>query len=115
LGLSAHGYWGNRRYGNHLNLADYFSAVEKGHLPESLVDPLDLRSRLLERVILALRTTEGVPMSWLPVDALDWDRGVAEGIWEIKADMLVLTARGFLQIDGIEEVLARRVGTQAGQ
>ncbi len=111
LGASAHGYWGTRRYGNYSNLENYLAAVENGRLPEEIIDPLDLQARLLERVILALRTVQGVPLTWLPPKALDWQRGLEKGLWAIKGQNLILTARGFLQIDGIEEVLARRIGT----
>jgi len=115
LGAAAHGFWGKRRYGNHTQLDNYFCAVENGKLPEEFVDPLNLQARLLERIILGLRTSGGVPLAWLPADALDWERGTSSGLWFIRDKVLHLTPLGFLQIDGIEEVLSHRVGTWAGQ
>ena len=107
LGPGAHGYWGRRRYANFDDLEDWGSALAGGHLPEASVDPLDRSARRLERLILHLRTTEGVPLNWLPQQGWNMDQGVREGLWEIRKGRLALTGRGFLRIDTFEETLAR--------
>jgi oxygen-independent coproporphyrinogen-3 oxidase len=106
LGPSAHGYWGRRRYANFADLADWLAALDEGRLPEASVDPLAWRARRLEKLILTLRTRRGVPLGWLPDRGWDRDQGVSEGLWEIRKGRLILTGRGFLRIDTIEERLA---------
>ncbi|MEN8005571.1 MAG: coproporphyrinogen-III oxidase family protein [Candidatus Krumholzibacteriota bacterium] len=106
LGPAAHGFWGRRRYANFDNLDDWQAAVADGRLPEAEVDPLDRSARRLERLILALRTTRGVPLDWLPRCGWDTEQGLREGLWEVRDGRLVLTGRGFLRIDTIEERLA---------
>ncbi len=107
LGPSAHGFWGRRRHANLPGTAEWADAVQAGRLPEASVDTLDREARRLERVILALRTAAGVPLELLPAGALDLPRGVAEGLWNLEGGRLVLTGRGFLRIDTLEERLAR--------
>jgi oxygen-independent coproporphyrinogen-3 oxidase len=110
LGPGAHGFWGRRRYTNHPEPAIYHKAVREGHLPEAWAEILDPASRHLEKLFLALRTAQGIPLAALPPQALPLAKGRDEGLWEIHADFLSLTARGFLHIDGIEEKLARGLG-----
>jgi putative oxygen-independent coproporphyrinogen III oxidase len=106
LGPSAHGFWGKRRYANFDDLGRWLDVVEKGRLPEASSDPLDLSARRLERLILSLRTRRGVPLEWLPRRGWDTERGLREGLWEVRDGRLILTGRGFLRIDTIEERLA---------
>lgn len=107
LGPGAHGFWGRRRYANLADAEAYAAAVAAGRLPEASVDRLDRRARRLERLILPLRTAAGVPLAELPPGALPLARGAAQGLWRVAEGRLALTARGFLQIDGIEAALAR--------
>ncbi len=109
LGPGAHGCWGRRRHANHDDQAAWLADLRAGRLPEASVDPLDPRARRLERVILGLRTREGVPVAWLPPGAVDMDRGRNEGLWTLDRDRLALTPRGFLHIDTLEEALAARL------
>jgi len=106
LGPGAHGFWGRRRYANFDNLADWRDAVQNGCLPEESADPLALSARRLERLILGLRTLQGVPLAWLPRQGWGLETGLREGLWEIRDKRLVLTGRGFLRIDSLEERLA---------
>lgn len=107
LGPGAHGHWARRRTANHGRVATWLQEVEGGRLPEAAVDPLTVAARRLERLILGLRTVQGIPLSWLPAGALDLRRGQAEGLWTCDAGRLALTGRGFLRIDTIEAALAR--------
>jgi putative oxygen-independent coproporphyrinogen III oxidase len=108
LGPSAHGYWGRRRYANFADRKAWQGAVGAGEIPEESVDPLNLTARRLERAILALRTAAGLPLGWIPPGALDLERGQKEGLWQVADGHLVLSRRGFLRIDSLEERLAAR-------
>ena len=109
LGPGAHGFWGSRRYANESDPGRWSRSLEAGNLPEAVIDPLNRSARRLERAILSLRTSRGLPLEWLPAGALDLDRGKSNGWWNMVDDRLVLTRLGFLRIDGIEEALAGRI------
>lgn len=109
LGPGAHAAWGRWRRANHDALGDWLADLEAGRLPESSVESLDVGQRRLERVVLALRTADGVPLSWLPPGSLDLARGQAEGLWRVADGRLRLCGPGFLRLDTIEEALARRL------
>lgn len=109
LGPGAHGAWGRCRRANHDALEPWLADLDAGRLPEAAVDTLTTAARRLERVVLALRTREGVPLAWLPAGALDLPRGQAEGLWRVADGRLRLEGPGFLRIDTIEEALARRL------
>ncbi len=106
LGPGAHGFWGRRRYANLADTAAYLQALQRSELPEAWCESLDPAVRRLERLILALRTTSGVPLSELPASALPWAAGVADGLWRLQDDALHLTAKGFLRINCLESLLA---------
>lgn len=106
LGPGAHGHWGRRRYANLADPAAYRAAVERGELPEAMVDPLSPAARRLERVILPLRTTAGVPLARLPA-GLPLAQGQDEGLWRVEQGRLRLTRRGMLRLDSLEALLAR--------
>ena len=107
LGPGAHGFWGRRRYANLGDARLYAAAVEAGRLPEETVDPLDRAQRRLERVILPLRTVEGLPLERVPSGLLPLAEGEAQGLWRVAEGRLQLTPRGFLRLDSLEELLAR--------
>lgn len=109
LGPGAHGAWGRWRRANHDGLGEWLADLDAGRLPEASAESLDVAARRLERVVLALRTREGVPLAWLPPGALDLARGSAEGLWRVVDGRLQLTGDGFLRLDTIEEALARRL------
>ena len=109
LGPGAHGAWGRCRRGNHETIDAWLADLVTGRLPEAFVDTLDVGARRLERVVLALRTVDGVPLSWLPEGSLDLARGQSEGLWRVLDGRLRLSGRGFLRLDTIEEALARRL------
>ena len=109
LGPGAHGAWGRCRRANHDPVEAWLADLARGTLPEASVDTLTVEARRLERVVLALRTRDGVPLAWLPDGALDLARGQVEGLWRVADGRLRLSGTGFLRIDTIEEALARRL------
>ncbi len=109
LGPGAHGAWGKRRHANLTSIEAWLNAVEQGQLPVGEIDPLDRAARRLEKAILALRTREGLPVAWIPQGTFDLDRGEREGLWELQEGRLVLTRKGFLRIDSLEERLVQKL------
>jgi oxygen-independent coproporphyrinogen III oxidase len=60
LGPAAHGFVNGHRYANQADLAAYVTMLEAGRLPLAFVEKLDFDQRLMEAVLLALRTAEGI-------------------------------------------------------
>jgi oxygen-independent coproporphyrinogen-3 oxidase len=65
VGPGACGFVGDVRYGNAKPLTRYCAAIEAGRLPIESFEHLSPRQRLAERLILGLRTADGVPAEWL--------------------------------------------------
>jgi len=64
-GPGACGFVGDVRYGNIKPLTRWRAAVDAGTLPVETSERLTPRQRLAERLILGLRTSDGVPAAWL--------------------------------------------------
>ncbi len=106
LGPGAHGFWGGRRYANLGDPDAYMREAEAGRVPESSSEKLGIEARRLERMILPLRTVEGVSLTDLDVSSEWLARGETDGLWRVTDGRLALTARGMLRIDDIEARLA---------
>lgn len=63
FGPSAHGFNGQSRYKNFRNLGKYIESLEKEILPEEDREFLDQKTRVNEKLMLGVRTTEGVSLS----------------------------------------------------
>jgi oxygen-independent coproporphyrinogen-3 oxidase len=59
------GYVGDLRYGNVKPLARYCASLEDGVLPVDTSERLTPAQRVAERLILGLRTSDGIPTAWL--------------------------------------------------
>jgi oxygen-independent coproporphyrinogen-3 oxidase len=64
-GPGACGFIGDVRYSNVKPVARYAEILETGRLPLDTWEHLTPRQRLAERLILGLRTADGVPAGWL--------------------------------------------------
>jgi oxygen-independent coproporphyrinogen-3 oxidase len=64
-GPGACGHVGGLRYGNVKPLARYCAMLEAGTLPIDALERLTPAQRAAERLILGLRTADGVPSAWL--------------------------------------------------
>jgi oxygen-independent coproporphyrinogen-3 oxidase len=107
-GPGAYGFVGDVRYGNIKPLTRWRAAVEAGTLPVETSERLTPRQRLAERLILGLRTSDGVPAAWLA------ERTAAEPAltrrideWERAGHLLMdgararLTESGFILSDAL--------------
>jgi putative oxygen-independent coproporphyrinogen III oxidase len=107
-GPGACGFVGPVRYANVKATPRYCQLLESGALPVASAEELSPRQRLAERLLLGLRTADGVPATWLET-RLDGDRGLRQRIeaWRAKAllveaaDRVRLTEAGFLLSDAL--------------
>ena len=90
IGCAAHSHRGGKRWWNVRTPERYIRAVSSGRTPVAGTEELDVSSRELEALTLAIRTSEGVPASTLPHDE------VLDGLVEKRAGRAVLTLRGRL-------------------
>ena len=106
LGPGGCGFVGDVRYTNAKPVARYCTTLEAGRLPIESFERLTPRQKLAERLILGLRTTDGVPAAWLQARA-QGDRGLERRLcdWEtarlitINGERVRLTEPGFLLSD----------------
>src|SRR5262249_42178657 len=97
------GFIGDLRYSNVKPVARYCALVEEGRLSIETSERLTDRQALGERLILGLRTTEGLPTTWL-ADRADGDDGLVRvlatwrerGLLVDDAGRSRLTDEGFL-------------------
>jgi len=107
-GPGACGFLGRVRYANVKATSRYCEALADGALPVASAERLSPRQRLAERLILGLRTADGVPTAWLE-PRLDGDRDLRRRIetWRAQAllvdtgDRVRLTEAGFLLSDAL--------------
>ena len=107
-GPGACGFVGRVRYANVKATPRYCQVLENGALPVASAEELSARQRLAERLLLGLRTADGVPATWLET-RLDGDRALRQRIegWRAKtllvdvADRVRLTEAGFLLSDAL--------------
>lgn len=114
FGPSAHSFDGHRgRRWNVANLHDYISRLESGSLPVEGSEQLTEGQVLLEKLMLGLRTSDGVDLAsvltsdGLPADAASllatWS---TEGLAEVEGRRIKPTPRGMLLADGLAVALA---------
>lgn len=93
----------------HRRIADYVSGVASG-APWSDREALSSRDAAEERLLLGLRTTEGVPAALLKALDLSGEDGpvadlVADGFLTMRAGRLIATPRGRPVLDGVLKAL----------
>jgi oxygen-independent coproporphyrinogen-3 oxidase len=108
LGPGACGFLGDVRYANVRSVDRYGAMLARGSLPVGEHERLTERQRDGERLILGLRTSDGVPVSWLTARARGDHRlqdrlrtWAAEGLLMTEAGHAWLTERGFLLSDAL--------------
>jgi len=100
------GFVGDVRYVNAKPVARYCTTLEARRLPIESFERLTARQRLAERLILGLRTSDGIPAEWLRTRAQgehalerrlqDWQ---ATGLILAEDDRVHLSESGFLLSD----------------
>jgi len=109
LGPGAAGFLGSVRYVNVKPLERYCALAENGQSPVGSHETLTARQRLAERLVLGLRTREGVPREWIDERlSLESERLPAHlEAWSEKALLVEergrvkLTEAGFLLSDAL--------------
>ena len=101
LGPAAHSFDGRSRFWNLTAWEAYRRAVTAGRSPIEAEEVLTDEQRELERLYLALRTSDGLPVS-APVrlrpPLSDW---VASGWAEVKGERVVCGPEGWLRLDAL--------------
>lgn len=102
FGPGAHSHIGGVRFWNRRHPRSYAAECLAGRSPAQAREVLGAEDRRIERVMLELRLTEGLPLSVLSEsERVRVGDIVAEGLAEIRSQRLVLTLRGRLLADGV--------------
>ncbi|TMK97394.1 MAG: radical SAM family heme chaperone HemW [Actinobacteria bacterium] len=103
IGAGAHSYRGGLRWWNVRPPAQYLEMVARGERPIGGEERLSDEDRRLERLLLGLRTADGVPPEWVEPDRAT--EFVTAGLAERRNGRLSLTDRGmFLANDVVLEL-----------
>ena len=92
----------------HPKVADYILGVDQG-APFQTVEPLDAREAAIERLLLGLRTLEGVPLTdlaALTINPATLETLMAEGFVQVAEARLTATAKGRAVLDRVTADLA---------
>jgi oxygen-independent coproporphyrinogen-3 oxidase len=108
FGPGAHSHVGGVRWWNVKHPARYAALLDSGGSPAAGRERLDDAARTTERLMLAVRTRDGLPVADVPGPARPRLRELASwGLIEPAADAVVLTQRGRLMADAVvKELLA---------
>lgn len=101
VGPGAHSSIDGARFHNAPALDDYFRHVGARRLRARVVDERDDAGEALERVMLAMRTSNGMSESLCTCDASTLDQLVDEGLVKRAGGRVRLTERGFLLANDI--------------
>jgi oxygen-independent coproporphyrinogen III oxidase len=99
LGPSAHSAAGSERRWNVREWAGYEGLMNAGQAPVQERERLGETSLLVEELYLGLRTSDGVPLSRVPVPMAESWR--TAGWANLTADRLTLTPEGWLRLDAL--------------
>jgi putative oxygen-independent coproporphyrinogen III oxidase len=94
LGAGAHSYRDGRRWWNVRPPQQYMEMVTTGEIPEGGSEVLTEEERRTERLLLRLRTADGVPIEW--VNAPSAATLIAAGLAQRRNAHLALTDRGMI-------------------
>jgi len=104
LGAGAHSFRNGVRWWNVRRPEAYLQAVESGRLPIAGEERPTADERRLEALLLGLRTSGGIPWTWVQADRF---APILEGgLGERRGDRFVLTERGLLLANEVVTALA---------
>ena len=101
LGPAAHSFDGRARRWNLPAWEAYRRAISEGRSPVESEEVLTEEQRKLERAYLALRTTEGVPLTVLGRPRPSFTAWVEQGWVVEQGDRLRCTSEGWLRLDAL--------------
>jgi oxygen-independent coproporphyrinogen-3 oxidase len=110
FGPSAHGYWENKRFGNHNDIHQYFAHLEKNTMPHEYHENIQPEAMETEMIMLSLRTARGLSLKeyrslfhkdFLKLNAEYIDLLKKNNWIVVENDFVKLTQQGFLIIDEI--------------
>jgi oxygen-independent coproporphyrinogen-3 oxidase len=108
LGLSAHSYDGETRAWNVRNLNSYMDSIESRGSAVEGTEPIGDETRRIERIMLGLRTRDGIETR-LVGDAAATTRLISEDLIEVSGERLTLTRSGKLIADAVCAELVREL------
>jgi oxygen-independent coproporphyrinogen-3 oxidase len=94
LGAGAHSHRGDERWWNVKPPTAYLEAVARGLAPVGGRERVEADERRLERLLLGLRTSHGVPTVWVPEGVVE--RYAALDLGHAHGERFVLSERGML-------------------
>ena len=103
-GPGAHGHLDGRRWWNLKHPATYARAVDQGEAPIAGEETVDAQGRALERIMLGMRTRQGIAREGLPAEIVT--ELTDEQLIEVVGDHVVLTSSGRLLADAVVRRLA---------
>ncbi len=101
VGPGAHSFIDGKRFFNEASLDLYISQPYEDKEVIRIEDIDESYDPLLEKMMLALRTDEGMPLEWAKGAGNVVDSLVAEGLAGVSGGKLVLSNKGFLLLDEI--------------
>lgn len=105
VGMSAHAFLGAQRYWNTADLSSYLKALESGHSPCAGSEVLDTTTLRFERLMLQLRTCQGVVLTADELSLLcpnpRFQGMLDEGLIQLEPPHLSLPPNGLLLADEI--------------
>jgi putative oxygen-independent coproporphyrinogen III oxidase len=104
LGAGAHSHRGARRWWNLRPPAQYIEVVHSGVSPVGGDELLSEEDRELERLLLGLRVSDGVPVEWVETERAE--AFVAEGLLRADGSRVALTDRGMFVANDVVLALA---------
>ena len=112
FGPGAHSHINGNRFWNRKHPLAYQRALEVGS-PAMGFETIDDQTHLVEAIMLRLRTKHGLPrvmLGELGASAESVARYLADGLLTLRADMVVVTQKGRLLVDGIALELVSSAG-----
>jgi oxygen-independent coproporphyrinogen-3 oxidase len=110
LGPSAHSGWARTRRWNLRERSAWEQAIGAGASPVAGQEELDDEALQLERLYLGLRTTDGVPVEWIPPsERTTWT--AAGWLGPERQGRIALTPDGWLRLDSLAGHLNSRAMT----
>jgi len=107
VGPGAHSHVGGVRWWNVKHPAAYAARLASGASPAFAREVLTASERRVERIMLELRLSAGLPSSVLDADGLAAARtAAADGLLDLRPGRAVLTPRGRLLADAVVRALA---------